>query len=219
MIKFLTFVAVLTVLFFLTACTPRTDVIESSDRSSASGGNTVDSKNTSESAVSEKSGTEDTDNFTPSTLGYLQKFEGLHITGNPIDIDIEEYRLKITGAVENPLELSFEEVKNMPLRRSAMDLNCPGFFIDRGYWTGVPVKHLLDEAVPHTGAMEVTFISYDGEYTQTVSLKDVLNKNYLVAYHFEDKEFHKVHGYPLRIAAEGVPGSVWVKWLGEIRID
>jgi DMSO/TMAO reductase YedYZ molybdopterin-dependent catalytic subunit len=46
-----------------------------------------------------------------------------------------------------------------------------------------------------------------------------MNGNVFVAYHFNDKEFHKVHGYPLRITADGEPGYVWVKWLGEIRVQ
>jgi hypothetical protein len=44
----------------------------------------------------------------PSTTGgYVKKIEGLHVTGTPIDIDIDSYHLSITGAVKN------ESLKNI----------------------------------------------------------------------------------------------------------
>ena len=38
-----------------------------------------------------------TESVTEGT-NYLEFYEGLHITGTPIDVDIESYRLKISGA-------------------------------------------------------------------------------------------------------------------------
>jgi len=39
------------------------------------------------------------------------------------------------------------------------------------------------------------------------------------AYEFNDKEFPVYHGFPLRVAAEGMQGNIWVKWLGEIVVQ
>ena len=72
--------------------------------------------------------------------------EGLHVTGTPVDIDIETYRLKITGEVDTPLSLSLKEIKAMEARREFVVLVCPGFFTDEGTWTGVPIADLLDLA-------------------------------------------------------------------------
>ncbi len=56
---------------------------------------------------------------------YLQEFEGLHITGKPFDFDMNTYRLTVTGKVDNPLSLTFEEVKALPSVKKHLTLNCP----------------------------------------------------------------------------------------------
>ena len=152
-------------------------------------------------------------------FGYLEEFQGLHITGTPADIDIESYRLKIEGLVENPLELTFSEIKAMPSERREIQLVCPGFFVDTGYWTGVPLKYLLEEAGAASNARSLVFVEEGGGYSSIIGLDRARGDGVMVAYHFNDEEFHRVHGYPVRIVAEGVDGNVWVKWLGTIRVQ
>ncbi|GAI46183.1 unnamed protein product, partial [marine sediment metagenome] len=48
---------------------------------------------------------------------YLSLYEGLHVTGHPIEVDINTYRLEVVGAVESPLSLTFDEIKKMDLER------------------------------------------------------------------------------------------------------
>ena len=152
-------------------------------------------------------------------FGYLELFEGLHITGTPVDIDIETFRLTIDGNVENALELSVAEIKSMPSERREITLVCPGFFVDRGYWTGVPLKDLLDKAGVEPDAGSVAFIEEGGGYRSILDLNRATADGVMVAYHFNDEDFHRVHGYPLRIVADGVDGNVWVKWLGTIWVQ
>jgi DMSO/TMAO reductase YedYZ molybdopterin-dependent catalytic subunit len=64
----------------------------------------------------------------------------------------------------------------------------------------------------------VDFASIDGSYTQTLTMAEALSGTVLVAYQFDDRDFPVWHGFPLRIAAEGKPGSLWVKWLGSITV-
>jgi DMSO/TMAO reductase YedYZ molybdopterin-dependent catalytic subunit len=151
--------------------------------------------------------------------GYLDLFQGLHITGTPADIDIETFELKIEGKVGNPVGFSFSEIKEMPSERREIALVCPGFFVDRGYWTGVPLRVFLDEAEVASDAERVVFIEEGGGYSSTLPLERAKADGVMVAYHFDDEEFHKVHGYPVRLVAEGADGNVWVKWLGTIRIE
>jgi len=149
---------------------------------------------------------------------YLNLYEGLHITGNPIDVDIKTYRLKVSGIVDKELNLTFDDIKNMKSVKEEIELVCPGFFIDNGYWTGVRVIDLLNLAGIKKEAKNVKFISIDGSYTQTLSIEKVKGDGFLIAYQFNDKEFSKYHGYPLRLVVKGEAGSYWVKWLGEINI-
>jgi DMSO/TMAO reductase YedYZ molybdopterin-dependent catalytic subunit len=149
---------------------------------------------------------------------YLDLYEGLHITGIPIDVDIKSYRLKISGAVDKELDLTFDDIKNMESAREEIELECPGFFVDKGYWTGVRVIDLLNLAGIKKDAKNVEFISIDGSYTQTLPIEKIKGDGFLIAYQFNDKEFSKYHGYPLRLTAKGEAGSNWVKWLGEIKV-
>ena len=150
---------------------------------------------------------------------YLSLVDGLHVTGTPVKVDIEAYRLKVEGAVNNPLSLSFEDIQAMEAQQIYAELNCPGFFTDVGYWTGVRVRDILDKAGISEDAAAVAFIALGGSYRQQLPLELVKEDGFLIAYKLNDKIFPPVHGYPLRLVAKGEPGSTWVKWLGEIRVN
>ena len=94
----------------------------------------------------------------------------------------------------------------------------PGFFLDKGYWTGVKILDLLNMAGLKENAKRVEFYAVDGSYSKILALKEIQPEDFLIAYHFNDKEFSKYHGFPLRVVAKGQPGSVWVKWLGKIEV-
>lgn len=149
---------------------------------------------------------------------YLQLVDGLHVTGEKIDVDIGEYLLQVTGDAGNRLSLSFQEIKEMKAETRFIELNCPGFFTDRGDWTGVPLKTILEKAQPLATVSEVEFISIDGGYSKKIPFEQAMEDRFLLAYEFDGKEFPPIHGYPVRLAAEGEEGNVWVKWLGEIRL-
>jgi DMSO/TMAO reductase YedYZ molybdopterin-dependent catalytic subunit len=151
--------------------------------------------------------------------GYLQLVDGLHVTGRPPDIDIAAYRLRIVGMVERELSLSFGEIKELPAAREYAELDCPGFFTDKGTWTGVRVRDLLELAGLKKRGSTLTFTSADGSYSQTLSLDKAADDGLLIAYRFEDRELPPVHGFPLRLVARGEPGYIWVKWLGEIAVS
>lgn len=155
-----------------------------------------------------------------TTAGFLgiDVVDGLHLTGTPIKIDRDTYRLTIFGWVERPLEMSFDEVISLPATRLTADLVCPGFFRDTGEWTGVPVRDLLARASVREGAAKVVFRSADGSYEQSLPLQKAMSEGILISYRFNGKEFDPRNGFPLRLVAKGEPGSVWVKWLGEIEV-
>jgi DMSO/TMAO reductase YedYZ molybdopterin-dependent catalytic subunit len=151
--------------------------------------------------------------------GSYPEVDGLHVTGNPVAVSISQYTLEVTGAVDNPLSLTFDEVKGMEPVRKFISLVCQGFFTDEGYWTGVEVRKLLELAQVKDDASKVRFIDLRGDYSKTLPIEKVIKSDgIIVAYHFNDKEFSEIHGYPLRIAADGEPGYIWVKWLGEIEV-
>ena len=175
-------------------------------------------KTGTETSDAESTNQEDNQDSTEQQPGYLQEYEGLHITGELIDVDIKTYRLEIAGAVDKTLSLTFDEVKNLPSVRIYSELECPGFFTDKGYWTGVKILDLLNMAGLKENAKRVEFSAVDESYSKILSLEEIQPEDFLIAYKFNDKEFSKYHGFPLRVVAKGLPGSVWVKWLGKIEV-
>ena len=148
----------------------------------------------------------------------LTVVDRLHVTGQTIDVDIETYRLRVTGAVEHTLALSMADLQAMESERIYMILECPGVFVDQGYWTGVPVQDVLELAGVSEHATGVRFVCLDNAYITALPLDVVVHSTMLLAYQFDDKPFAPYHGFPLRLAAKDQPGSIWVKWLGQIEV-
>jgi DMSO/TMAO reductase YedYZ molybdopterin-dependent catalytic subunit len=60
----------------------------------------------------------------------------LHVTGTAQQIDLASYRLKVTGKVEHPLSLSYDDLRCMLRVEQYCTLVCPGLFEDRATWAG-----------------------------------------------------------------------------------
>jgi len=100
----------------------------------------------------------------PQTIpGYTQvnPETGLHLTGTPTRIDLETYYLKVTGKVDRPLSLSFDDLRRMPRLSSRPTLVCQGFFEDLATWAGASLSAVLDRAGVQASAREVVFVCAD----------------------------------------------------------
>ena len=102
----------------------------------------------------------------------------------------------MTGKVAHPLSLSYEDVKKLKAADRKLALDCPGFFTDVGTWTGPTVKTILEKAQVVPGASTVIFTTVDGTYTTRFPLEEAVKDDILVAYKFNGKAFHRVHGFP-----------------------
>jgi DMSO/TMAO reductase YedYZ molybdopterin-dependent catalytic subunit len=157
----------------------------------------------------------------PVKTYYLNELDGdfgLHVTGRPQWIDIETYRLEVTGLVDHPLSLTYDELRCMPNVTSDPTLICPGVFEDEASWTGVPLKYILELAGVQQGANTLTLVSADG-YEVRIPLDSAsADKNFL-AYEVNGEPLPVQHGFPLRAVFPSFLGSYWLKWLIEIRIS
>ncbi|MHB9032779.1 MAG: molybdopterin-dependent oxidoreductase [Anaerolineae bacterium] len=153
---------------------------------------------------------------TPELYG-LDPATGLHVTGSLHDIDIDSYRLKVTGLVTTELSLTYDELRCLPKVTSQETLNCPGFFTDIATWSGVPFKVLLDLAGVKPGAREMRLIATDG-YAGSFPLADAYQPGFYLAYELEGQPVPQMHGFPVRAVLRGKPGFEWVKWLDEVQV-
>lgn len=153
-----------------------------------------------------------------SDPGYnrLDPSTGLHVTGKMQLIDLDTYRLRVTGRVERSLELTYDQIRCLPKVEASPDLECPGFFIDRGVtWAGVPIADVLDLAGVQGGAREIEFVSADG-YKTSLELEKALDRANFLAYEWEGEPLPRLHGFPVRAVLPGLHGSRWAKWVVEI---
>jgi sulfoxide reductase catalytic subunit YedY len=143
--------------------------------------------------------------------------EELHHTGQPQEYDIETYRLVVDGLVENPLSLSYEEVRAFPQVTETVLLICPGFFWDNAEWTGTPLSLILEQAGLSPDASQVHFVAGDG-YRQLMPLEEAMADGVFLAYEVNGETLPTDHGYPLRLVVRHQYGFKWVKWLEHIEV-
>ena len=151
--------------------------------------------------------------------GYAQLDEttGLHVTGHPPEIDLASYRLAVTGRVENPISLSYEELRCLSRVTAAPTLVCRGLFEDVAAWTGVRMDEILEQAQPSPEAKWVTLKSADG-YQVDISLSVAMDPESFLAYEWEGETLPILHGFPLRAVIPSREGLYWVKWLVELEV-
>jgi len=152
--------------------------------------------------------------------GYTQLDEstGLHMTGTVQEIDLASYRLIVTGMVDHPLNLSYDELRCMPKITATPTLICRGYFEDVATWSGVPLKYILNMAGVLSDAKMITLFSADG-FKTFVSLEEALREDNFLAYEWEGKPLPILHGFPLRAVFPSMSGNKWIKWLVEIRVE
>jgi DMSO/TMAO reductase YedYZ molybdopterin-dependent catalytic subunit len=143
---------------------------------------------------------------------------GLHMTGLPQRIDLATYRLTVTGLVNHPLNLTYNDLRCMRKVTDNPDLVCPGVFTDYAKWTGVSIKDILELAGVQQGATQLTLVSADG-YEVTLPLETANADGNFLAYEVNGETLPVLHGFPLRAVFSGMWGSYWVKWLVEIKIS
>jgi DMSO/TMAO reductase YedYZ molybdopterin-dependent catalytic subunit len=151
----------------------------------------------------------------------LDPVTNLHMTGAPPKepIDLATYRLKITGKVDNPVELTYDEVRCLPKVQASPLLVCPGFFEDQATWGGTPIKGVLALAGIQEGATSVTFMAASDKYRVTLSMEQALQEQNLIAYEWEGQPLPRYHGFPFRLVLPDMEGNQWVKWITEIVVE
>lgn len=134
-----------------------------------------------------------------------------------ISVDLVTYRLKITGEVNRPLSLSFDEILRLPSLTKDVLLICPGFFANHGRWKGVPLGLLMEEALIKKEGQFVDVKGRDGKVLR-IGLEGIHRKKIFLAYQVNGQRLPQKHGFPLRLVYEDVYGADWVKFVEEITV-
>ncbi len=133
-------------------------------------------------------------------------------------VDLETWRLEVSGQVKRPLRLAYSQLKALPSIEREVLLICPGFFANHGRWKGLSIKGLLQQADFDRTAVRV-LIEARGDKIARYPLADILADKIFLAYQVNGKELPRKHGFPLRVVAEDYYGSDWVKYVDTITVE
>jgi DMSO/TMAO reductase YedYZ molybdopterin-dependent catalytic subunit len=179
--------------------------------------------------------------LTPTELFYVRS----HFPAPKLDP--ASYRLRIDGAVRNPLSLSYQQLRDMPSQTRVATLECAGnsrvFLVPQvagaqwelgavgnAEWTGVPLADLLERAGLEEDACEIVLEGADRgtpteepvppgpiSYARSLPRDKAIQREVLIAYRMNGRDLPLDHGSPVRAVVPGHYGMASVKWLTHIQ--
>jgi DMSO/TMAO reductase YedYZ molybdopterin-dependent catalytic subunit len=155
-------------------------------------------------------------------------------------VDAATWRLKVEGEVATPLELTLDDLKQMPAAELVAVAECAGngrsFYepyipgaqwqyggVGNGRWKGVRLAEVLKRAGLKPAAVEVVMDGADmpigtmPDFQRALPTKKALDPNTLLAYEMNGQALPLKHGFPLRVIAAGWASDSWTKWLTSLR--
>ena len=155
--------------------------------------------------------------ITPNELFYC-------VTKNVVDpkVNVDLWHLEVNGLVQNRATWRFQDLVGFPAREQQTTLMCISNGLDAGLisnaiWKGIPLRDLLDQAVPLSNAARVRLHGVDN-YTDTIPLEKAMKPTTLLAYEMNGVPLPHRHGFPLRVIVPGYFGEKHVKWLTRIEL-
>ncbi|MGH7905087.1 MAG: molybdopterin-dependent oxidoreductase [Candidatus Binataceae bacterium] len=152
--------------------------------------------------------------ITPNDKFYITSY------GDTPKIDASAWRLKIHGLVENPVELDYAAIRQLPAIKEVLTLECignppGGWLISNAEWAGPKLRPILDRARIQPKAVYAAMRAADGYYTG-IPVDELLRAENFLPYLMNGVPLPPAHGYPLRIFIPGKYGMKQPKWITEI---
>lgn len=163
----------------------------------------------------------------------------------PSDTSAEGWMLTVDGLVDQPMELSINDLRErFEVVTMALTLECGGngraFFdppasgnqwtygaVACSEWTGVRLRDVLEAAgvqdsVVYTGHYGAdAHLSGDPDkspLSRGLPIEKALTDNVLIAFEMNGEPLHPLNGSPMRLVVPGWPGSCSQKWLTRIEL-
>jgi methionine sulfoxide reductase catalytic subunit len=144
----------------------------------------------------------------PTTEGYQRLF----------DEGFASWRLKVEGLVDNPVELSLDQLRGLPRHEQITQHFCIQGWSGVAKWAGVSMAAILDLVRPRPEARWVVFYSLgdgpdSGLYYDAHPIEQMRYHLTMLAYEMNGEPLSFGHGAPLRLRNEVQLGFKQVKWL------
>ncbi len=131
--------------------------------------------------------------------------------------DPATWRLRIDGLVERPQTLTYADLLALPQADQTSDFHCvTGWSVDDVRWRGVRFHDLLAAAGPLPAARALAFVSAERPYVDTLTLRQALAPDAMLAHTMDDRPLTRPHGAPARVVMPRMYGYKGVKWLQRI---
>jgi DMSO/TMAO reductase YedYZ molybdopterin-dependent catalytic subunit len=141
------------------------------------------------------------------------------VTGPVPKANPATYRLGVSGLVTRPLSLSLDDLRALPQAALTKDFRCvTGWQVLQVPWRGVLLKDLIDAARPTAAAKAVRFTSFDGLYSESLTMEQARRPDVLVALQMQGKPVSHDHGGPVRMYVAPMFGYKSTKWLSGIEL-
>ncbi len=134
------------------------------------------------------------------------------------DGDFADYRLRINGLVENPVELDLTQLRALPHHEQITQHFCIQGWSGVAKWGGISMQTILDLVQPTPEAKWVIFYSFaegpdKGIYYDAQPIEQMSNHLTMLAYDMNGAALSFGHGAPLRLRNELQLGFKLVKWI------
>ena len=139
-------------------------------------------------------------------------------------VDAATWSLRISGMVDRPITLSFDELLERPLVERDITLTCVsnevgGPYVGNARWTGVLLAPLLEELGVQAGAEQVLSRSVDGWTCSTPTAAITDGRDAMLAVAMNGEPLPLEHGFPVRMVVPGLYGYVSAtKWVTELEL-
>ncbi|MCW2943413.1 MAG: yedY 2 [Actinoallomurus sp.] len=153
--------------------------------------------------------------FVPAAGGF--RFYSVVDSVKPVDP--ARYRLTVGGLVEHPRSFGFADLQALPQTRLTETFHCvTGWTVPQVAWAGVALPDLLDAVGVRPGARGVRFTSFDGAYTEALTLEQARRRDVIIATSMLGGPVSHEHGGPVRMYVSQMYGYKSTKWLGGIEL-
>jgi DMSO/TMAO reductase YedYZ molybdopterin-dependent catalytic subunit len=137
------------------------------------------------------------------------------------DGDFRDYRLRVHGLVEHPVELSLDDLRALGRHEQITMHHCIQGWSGIAAWGGLPLTKLAELVKPTPEARYIVFRSfgeglYGGEYYDCHSITNGLHPQSLLAYERNGAPLERLYGAPLRLRVENQLGYKMVKWIRSV---
>jgi DMSO/TMAO reductase YedYZ molybdopterin-dependent catalytic subunit len=157
-------------------------------------------------------------NFIPGVAS-VGGFTIYTVTSGYPSFDAKTYQLRIDGMVSNPMTMTINDILSAQAVTEKRFYQCvTGWTVPNATWTGIPMNRLLDLVKPHAGAGAIKLYSFDGVYTESLTLEQARHPDVLMAYKLMGKPLSTAQGAPLRLVVPGMYGYKFIKWVNRIEL-